>query len=47
MVVEEREKPSFPEGFTLVRMHFAKTNQLSNTNPLGRPRPSDGVDRSG
>ena len=31
MVVEERRKPSFPEGFTLVRMHFAATNQLSNT----------------
>ena len=40
MVVEERPKPSFPEGFTLVRMHFATTNQLSNTNPLGGHGPA-------
>ena len=31
MVVEERPKPSFREGFTLVRMHSATINQLSNT----------------
>lgn len=31
MAVEERPKPTFKEGFTLVRMHSATINQLSNT----------------
>jgi NADPH2:quinone reductase len=30
MVVEERPKPSAREGCTLVRMHSATINQLSN-----------------
>lgn len=31
MVVEERAKPVLKDGFTLVRMHSATINQLSNT----------------
>jgi NADPH2:quinone reductase len=31
MSVEERPKPTFKDGFTLVRMHSATINQLSNT----------------
>lgn len=31
MVVEERAKPAFKDGFTLVRMRSATINQLSNT----------------
>lgn len=31
MVVEERPKPAFKNGYTLVRMHAATINQLSNT----------------
>lgn len=31
MVVEERPKPVLKDGFTLVRMHSATINQLSNT----------------
>lgn len=31
MAVEERPKPTFKEGFSLVRMHSATINQLSNT----------------
>jgi len=31
MAVEERPKPTFKDGFTVVRMHSATINQLSNT----------------
>jgi len=31
MIVEERPKPSAQEGFTLIQMHSATINQLSNT----------------
>jgi NADPH:quinone reductase len=31
MAVEERPKPTFKHGFSLVRMHAATINQLSNT----------------
>jgi NADPH:quinone reductase-like Zn-dependent oxidoreductase len=31
MIIEERPKPSAQEGFTLIRMHSATINQLSNT----------------